>query len=101
MIIAAVVGWIVAHFDLINAAFEGYGAYCAFQNVLAIRRDKKISGIRWQSVAFFAAWGYWNLIYYPALGQWFSVAAGAMLALFNTIWVAHAIYYRRKSNAAR
>ncbi len=48
----------------------------------------------WPATGFFAAWGLWNLLYYPALGQWFSFAAGVLLCFGNCVWVGHVLYYR-------
>lgn len=82
-------------FDLINALFELIGALLGWLNVRQLQRDKRVSGVYWPVTAFFAAWGYWNLLYYPALGQWISAAAGLLLALANTAWVILALRYRR------
>jgi hypothetical protein len=86
--------------DAINGIFELAGAFaCAF-NVRRIWIDKIVRGVSWFSVAFFAAWGWWNLLYYPALGQTYSFLAGALLAFVNTIWVILLIHYTRKENRA-
>ena len=42
-------------------------------------------------MAFFTAWGIWNLVYYPAIGQWYSFAAGIVLAAGNLAWVMLAV----------
>lgn len=41
----------------------------------------------WPMTAFFTAWGFWNLHYYPSLEQWFSFYAGIVLVLGNLCWV--------------
>ena len=81
-------------FDYINAAFECVGAFLSWMNVRRLISDKKVAGVHWQVVGFFAAWGYWNLFYYPSLGQWWSTAAGGLLALANTVWVVLALRYQ-------
>ncbi len=80
--------------DLGNTLFEGVGAVVVWQNVRAIRRDQVVRGMDWRVSAFFTSWGVWNLAYYPALGQYFSAAAGAALCVGNLVWVWHAIKYR-------
>lgn len=41
--------------------------------------------------AFFSAWGIWNLVYYPTLGQWASFIGGVLLVAGNVAWVVLAI----------
>jgi len=73
--------------DLINGSFELVGAYFTWRNWLQLRRDRTIAGVYWPTTAFFAAWGMWNLIYYPALGQWASFIGGVALVAGNVAWV--------------
>lgn len=86
--------------DLVNGFFElGAGLLCWF-NVRKILADKKIHGVYWPVQAFFAAWGWWNLYYYPTLNQWFSFAGGIILVAGNTIWVLLAVKYSRLTHHA-
>jgi Kef-type K+ transport system membrane component KefB len=84
-----------AQLDLINGLFETGGALASIFNVRRIRRDKSVAGVCWPVTAFFATWGYWNLIYYSGLNQPLSLVAGFVLALSSTVWVLHAVYYER------
>ncbi len=77
--------------DLINASVELGGAYFTWRNYLELRRAREVRGVYWPTMAFFTAWGAWNLIYYPAIGQWYSFVAGIVLAAGNLAWVALAI----------
>lgn len=79
--------------DAINAAlFEAAGALFTWRNALALHRDREIKGVYWPAWVFFALCGLWNLYYYPSLGQWWSVAAGALLVAGNLLWVAQALH---------
>lgn len=80
--------------DVVNGAFEMLGAVAIWGNVRRILRDKMLKGVDWRVTLFFSAWGYWNLFYYPHLGQWFSFAGGLALVAGNTVWVALALKYR-------
>jgi hypothetical protein len=82
--------------DHINAAFELFGAVFTWRNALQLHRDKQIKGVYWPITAFFAAWGVWNLYYYPAIGQMLSFYAGMILVLGNIIWVVQAVMYSRR-----
>lgn len=73
--------------DLINGSFEAIGASALALNVRRLWRDKTIQGVHWASTAFFAAWGFWNLAYYPSLGQWASFAGGCALVAANLVWL--------------
>lgn len=77
--------------DLINGGFELLGAVFTWRNYLQLRRDRRVAGVYWPTTAFFAAWGLWNLIYYPTLGQWASFAGGVLLVAGNVAWVVLAI----------
>jgi len=87
----------VSLFDFINGFFEMGGGVMCFLNVLRILKDKQVMGVSWGVQAFFASWGWWNLIYYPSLGQWVSFVGGILLVTTNTAWVVLAIYYTRRN----
>jgi hypothetical protein len=79
--------------DLVNGVFEAFGSLGVWGNVLALIKDKQVKGTRWWFAAFFTSWGFWNLYYYPHLGQWLSFWGGASMALANLVWVVLAIKY--------
>ncbi len=81
--------------DFANAAFEAWGAVAVLGNCAALYKDKKVRGVKFSSMAFFTSWGFWNLYYYPHLGQWASFAAGIAIVLGNCVWVTLAWRYRR------
>lgn len=81
--------------DLINGSFELVGAYFTWRNWMQLRQDRTIAGVYWPTTAFFAAWGLWNLVYYPALGQWASFIGGMVLVAGNVAWVALAMHLQR------
>jgi hypothetical protein len=80
--------------DLINGTFELGGGILCWLNVQRLRKDRRVQGVDWRVSAFFSAWGFWNLFYYPSLHQWASFAGGILLVLANTTWVALALWYR-------
>ena len=86
-------------YDALNGAFEAAGAFMLTLNVRRLYRDKKVRGVDWRAYAVFAGWGYWNLLYYSSLDQWFSLAAGALTAAVNTAWVAMALYYIKREKS--
>lgn len=81
--------------DAINGSFELIGAIIQFINVRQIIKDKAVKGVHWLPVLFFSTWGYFNLIYYPNLNQWFSFGGSIMMTLATTMWVILLIKYRR------
>lgn len=82
--------------DHFNALLEFLGGLMVWANVWAVWRDKKVAGIRWWTVSFFALWGFWNLYYYPHLDQWWSLAAASFIAAANVAWCALLIAYSRR-----
>jgi len=82
--------------DLVNGLFEIVGAYFVWMNAYVLYKEQEIKGIFWQSWAFFAAWGMWNLYYYPSLDQWISFYAGIILVTGNVAWVVMAVQIKYK-----
>jgi membrane protein YdbS with pleckstrin-like domain len=85
--------------DQINGLFEFLGALMLARNVLAIYRDKLVRGVHWLPTAFFAAWGVWNLYYYPSLVQWWSFAGGIAIVSVNVVWFSLMVYYLWRERA--
>lgn len=82
--------------DCINGAFELFGGAFILSSVLKLHREKMVRGVSWWHMGFFMAWGYWNLIYYPCLGQWLSFAGGVLIVIANTAYFSQLIYYRKR-----
>ena len=80
--------------DFTNGAFELFGAYLTWMNVVKLYKDKKIRGVYWKIWIFYSCWGLWNLYYYPSLEQWVSFWAGIVMVIGNIVWVILAIKYR-------
>lgn len=80
--------------DLVNGLFEGGAGILLWWNVVRIVKDKKLRGVSLVPTAVFTAWGFWNLYYYPHLGQILSFFAGISVVVANTTWVALAVYYK-------
>ena len=81
--------------DLINASFEALGAFAALGNIRRLLIDKQVHGVSTMSTTFFLLWGFWNMYYYPNLGQWASFYGGLALVLTNVWRVALMVYYIR------
>lgn len=82
--------------DLINGFFEAGLALLLTLNIKHLVRDKKVSGVSMYPAVFVTLWGFWNLLYYPSLHQWFSFVGGLGVVLGNCTWLGLALYYRRK-----
>ncbi len=85
--------------DQVNGLFEAVGSLFIVSSIFRIYKEKEVRGITWQHVAFFMSWGYWNVYYYPSIGQWWSFLGGLLVCLVNTIWFCMMLYYLRKQNA--
>lgn len=80
--------------DIINGWFEAISGGFMSYNCVRLYQDKRVRGVSVATQIFFTAWGYWNLFYYPHLGQWFSFFCGWLIVVSNTLWVTLAIKYR-------
>lgn len=82
--------------DVVNGFFELAGGAFVALSIRRVVKDKSVRGVSLHAAVFFAAWGYWNLFYYPHLGQWFSFAGGIGVTACNTVWVVLALWYKRQ-----
>lgn len=81
--------------DCINGAFEALGGFAVLLSVRRLWRDKRVAGVHWGMIGFFASWGVWNLYYYPHLGQIASFLGGLGVASVNAAYLAMLLYYQR------
>lgn len=79
--------------DIVNGLFEGSGGIFIAVSVRKLYKQKIVRGVSAVPVGFFSAWGYWNLFYYPHLGQWASFSGGLGIVIVNTIWLCQIVYY--------
>ncbi len=79
--------------DIVNGAFEVCGSLFITLNIRRVVIDKEMKGVSWLCVAFFTLWGFWNLFFYPHLGQWYSFAGGIAVVVTNTTWLVLLIYH--------
>lgn len=82
--------------DFVNGGFEIFGSAFIILSILKAYHAKSSKGVNWIHPAFFTAWGFWNLFYYPHLDQWVSFIGGIGVFIMNMIWVVLLIKYRRK-----
>lgn len=82
--------------DLVNGFFEIFGGFFILFSCIKLSREKKIRGVSWVHVTYFTLWGFWNLVYYPHLGQWLSLVGTIFIVLMNCLWLGLMIYYIRK-----
>ena len=81
--------------DSVNGLFEMSGGFFVLLNVLKLHHDKLVKGVNPIAVSFFAIWGYWNLYYYAAISQTYSLFGSASVAIMNTVWLCQLAYYSR------
>lgn len=84
--------------DIINASFEALAGIMVANHCRVLLRDRTVRGVSLLAVLFFAAWGAWNLYYYPALGQSLSGACALIVTVANTVYLLLAIRFRRAEN---
>lgn len=81
--------------DFCNGGFEFFAGILNWINVYRVYKDKEVKGYSIGVASFFAAWGFWNLYYYPFLNQWISFVGGMSISLSNLAWISLAIYYSK------
>ena len=81
--------------DYVNGTFELFGTLFILLSVRQLWLEKLVRGVSYWHIGFFTAWGFWNLFYYPHLGQWWSFVGGMALVWANAIYLTQIIYYTR------
>jgi hypothetical protein len=79
--------------DVINGAFGSLGSLFIVFSIVKTYKHKEVKGVDWRHPTFFAAWGLWNLYYYPCLGQWVSFCGGVATTIANLVWISQLLYY--------
>jgi hypothetical protein len=79
--------------DQINALFEAGGTIAVGLSIRQVLIDRDVQGVSIWQVLFFLGWGFWNLYFYPSVGQPWSFWAGVALAIANTIYVGCLVYF--------
>jgi len=85
--------------DMINAALQLSGAVLTFLNIKRIIEHKEVKGVSTIPVMNWIVRGWWNLYYFPYLGQMISFVAGILVVTANMWWLALMFYYKRKENS--
>lgn len=79
--------------DKFNAMFELFGAVAVLPSIWAAAKAKRVVGVSAVTSVFFVAWGLWNIIYYPALGQTWSGYAAIAMTTTNMIYLYQILIY--------
>lgn len=80
--------------DLINGSFEVAAGLAVLHHCAVLRHDRQVRGLSIPAVFFFTAWGFWNIYYYPFLGQPLSFAGGIFVTVANCTYLALLLQYR-------
>lgn len=80
--------------DVINGLFEFGAAVAILNHCRTLHGHKEVRGMSTVSTIFFTAWGCFNIVFYPSLGQWWSFYGGLCVVSTNVLWVAMQLYYR-------
>lgn len=86
--------------DRVNGAFEGMASFMILNHTRALWKSRQADGVSLVSSVFFTTWGFWNIWYYPHLGQMFSFYAGIAVVSANVFWN-YSIWFIRKSQNLR
>jgi hypothetical protein len=81
--------------DTVNGLFELLGGLFIGLSVRKLWLDKRVLGFHWGQLAFYTSWGFWNLYYYPSLGQWLSFFGGVSVVTANSVYLGMIAYYTK------
>ena len=81
--------------DLINASFELGSSIALLVSCQRVKKDKAVAGVSLVTIGFFTLWGFWNMYYYPFLGQSFSFYCGILVVAANIYWIILIVRYRK------
>lgn len=80
--------------DIVNGLFEVFGSVAVAFSCYRLFKDKQVKGISLITTLFFTSWGFWNLFYYPHLGQVMSTLGAGGVCAMNTLWCVLIVKYR-------
>lgn len=80
--------------DIINGGFEFAAGLAVLRHCAVLQRDRQVRGVSIPAMFFFTAWGFWNIYYYPFLGQPFSFVGGIFVTVANCGYLALLMQYR-------
>ena len=81
--------------DIVNATFEASGGLFVALSIRRVLADKRVAGVSLIGVAFFTAWGVWNVYFYPHVGAWLSGLAAVGVCIANAAWLSLLVYYSK------
>lgn len=87
--------------DIVNSLFEMCGAAFILLSIRRVLADRGVRGVSLIHVAFFTGWGFWNLAYYPFLGQWYSFWGGVGVVGMNSVWLFLLVWFSRRKRDER
>jgi uncharacterized membrane protein YqaE (UPF0057 family) len=80
--------------DKVNGMFEAVGAILLLLNCRRLYIDKETKGISFAPFAFYTAWGFWNLFFYPAVGAYWSMIGSIAVVAVNATFCGMVLYYK-------
>lgn len=80
--------------DLTNALMEVLSGLFILNHCRVTLKDRAVKGVSILSNVFFTSWGFWNLFYYPHLGQWLSFVGGIFIIAANTYYIGLLMKFR-------
>lgn len=83
--------------DFFNALFEVSAGFFVLNHCRVLFQHKSTRGVSIVSTIFFCFWGFWNIYYYPAIGQFWSFAGGVFVVIANTVYVVMMLHYNKRS----
>jgi hypothetical protein len=84
--------------DNINAIFVAISGILILLSAVKVAKNKSAAGVSPLTVAFFVAFGVWNLWFYSSLNQVGSMAAQTVNCTANIAWLALILIYRRRDS---
>lgn len=87
--------------DIINGLFEFASSIFLSMNVFKLHKDKKVMGVSLVGSTFFAAWGCWNIYFYPSINMPYSFMGGLCICIVNFVWISQMIYYTYYKNKTK
>lgn len=85
---------------VINSGFEMFASLFLILNCIQLYKDKSTKGVCLWTSLFFTSWGFWNLYYYPSMGDVCSFVAGVAVTIVNITYCSMFIYYANANRLA-
>ena len=79
--------------DIVNGIFECAGLFFIVPSIVKTVKSKTTDSVSYVTLAFFTAWSFWNIYFYPSNGLTVSFVGSIFIGIANLVWLVLVVKY--------